>query len=155
MKIKNTVWAVSIMILTFVLSSCTMYKEVTIKDITQVKVINASANSINLEVLAVIDNPNFYDVQIQSGDLKVMLEDSSLGTVNFEDIIIIPGGSQNPHSFPVVLKPEGILSGAVAVFEIMSKNKVKVRIKGTVNVKAMFIDRVVEINTENDVDFSK
>jgi len=155
MTIKNIFISICILSFTMILSSCTMYKEVTIKDITQVRVVDASSSSIKLEVYAVIDNPNFYDVKIEGCDLKVSLEDSNLGTVNFDKEITIPAGSQESHVFPVELKPEGLLSGAVALFKIISKNKVRIKIKGTVNAKAMFIDKVIEINTEKEVDLSK
>ncbi len=154
MKKKHFLY-ILIFSISFGLNSCSTYKDVTIENISDIKITGSSLESVQLDILVQINNPNFYDVNITGYNLEISMENTQLGTVNSNNKITIEGNSNKYHHLPVELKLKGIFSGAIAFFSAFTKEKIKIKITGTVDAKAMMLDRVIDINIEKEVKLSK
>jgi len=135
-----------------IVSSCNMYKPVKVGTIAGIKMNEFSGKELSFKVLIPIENPNSYDLKIVKYDFDVSMNDINLGKVQNEETIIIPANSNEIQELPAKVKLTNLFSGAVALFSVFSNDKIKVKAKGTMEVKAFMISKTVDIDEESEVD---
>ncbi len=135
------------------LSSCTLYKEVEVSEVKNVRFKGFDENGIVAEVTVEITNPNGYQLKAQSASIDVTLNGKHAGTVAFEEEYIIPKKSKNTYTFVL----NGAFSGATGGFlenllNLLINRKATVVGKGYVEGRALGIKRKVDVVFTEEVD---
>ncbi|MFH2096758.1 MAG: LEA type 2 family protein [Bacteroidota bacterium] len=127
-------------------------QEVNVGDLQGMKLNDISKNSISLEFMIPIENPNNFKFKITKVDLEISVNKTNLGKVKRIRKVVVPAKSNDIHDFLVEIQYDKLLSGSVSLFAGVLKNKVDIKLDGYVKVKAfMFISKKIEIHENNPV----
>ena len=82
-----------------ILTSCASFQEIKITNITNFNITKLSAEGIEGEIKAVINNPNSTGFKVFRSKATVMLGDAVLGTAHLKKKVRIPANSNSEHTF--------------------------------------------------------
>lgn len=122
-------WTAALVLL---LSACTRYEQVELKDITNIQVQRMDAQGIAVRVDALVDNPNNYRIQVLDPDVDLYVNDKFIGKGVLDSALVLEKKSTRVYSIPLHADLQGgsllmlLLSGA------LNGNEVKLAAKGTV-----------------------
>ncbi len=86
---RNLYQFVLLLFITFGLSSCGIYQPVQFKGVEDVSVQQFSQTAIVVEVQAIIDNPNGYNITIYDSDLDFMVNGTKFGKAKIDRTITL------------------------------------------------------------------
>lgn len=136
------------------LFSC-IYKEVVIMKLENVFVKQFSSKGIVAEVFMKVKNPNNYDISIVGSDLDIIINGNPVGKAKFSDKIKLPKKSENVHRFIIESNFEKIGSGLLATLaSVLMSQSVKLGVKGDVTAKAMFVQKKIKVDFNENVAYS-
>ncbi|MBT6438928.1 MAG: hypothetical protein HOK72_04420 [Flavobacteriales bacterium] len=135
------------------LNSCGIYKEVEFIGVEDILVKEFSATAIIIEVKAIINNPNGFDITIFDSDLDFIVNGTKLGKARFDDNIILTKKAQEKYSFMIKADMEGLASKVGLLFPILMKGKAKVKVKGDIFVKALGMKKKTPIEFVEEITF--
>ena len=153
MNSLKTLKLFTLIFLTVFLTSC--IKSVEIGKIEKVKVNKISMTGINLEIQIPIKNPNFFDLKLKEVDINLTVNDIELGTIENVSKVVIPAKSDEIITFPIDLKLDNVLSGAIALIAGLSKKNANIKLDGTIKAKALFFTKTIKINKDQKVKLFK
>jgi len=128
-----------------IFSSCNFYEPVTLGDLQGIEFDEVSGLDVKLDLLVPVNNPNSYDITITGYDLDIHLNDVDMGKATSSESFVIPGKSNEVMKFPAEISVQNAITGAIALFSIMSKKKITVKAKGTMSAKAYFLSKTIDI----------
>lgn len=135
------------------LSSCTLYKDVEVSEVKDVRFKGFDEKGIVAEVVVEITNPNGYKLKAQSATIDVTMNGKHAGTVTFDEEYIIPKKSKDTYTFTL----NGAFSGTSGGFldnllNLLINRKATVVGKGYVEGRALGIKRKVDVDFTEEVD---
>ncbi|MFI5149341.1 MAG: LEA type 2 family protein [Bacteroidia bacterium] len=150
---KNIFLFLSILIFT---ASC-KYKEVTLGQISGLKINKITTNGLELELGMKINNPNSYGFSIYRSSFRIKLGGADLGTARIAKRTHIKAHSDEVYTFTIKtsfdkLKEDG-LAGMISLF---SKKNAEIEIKGNLKAgkfllrKKIPVDRKQSTRMENN-----
>lgn len=135
------------------LSSCTLYKEIEVSEVKDVRFKGFDEKGIVAEVVVEITNPNAYKLKAQAGSIDVKLNGKPAGTVAFDQEYIIPKKSKETYTF--------VLKGAFTtnsggfldnLLNLLINRQATVVGNGYVEGRALGIKRKVDVVFTEEVD---
>ena len=127
---------------TLFLTGCFTYEEVTVENVSDVKIKKFSAKSIDVEVALQIKNPNKYKISIVDSDLELFVKNSKIGSATIKENIVLPKKSNKVHRFTIQTTYKQILSGAVpTLIGLIGKKSVELGVKGSIKARAKSISK--------------
>lgn len=138
-----------------VFSSCTFIKPVQITKIKSVQIEKLSVSSAKLNLEIQIENPNPVKITVTDIMLKVKAENELLGTINETDNIIIAPKSHETIKVKLNVSFSNVISKAFKIVKILSGSDAEISLNGTIQTKAFFIKRTIDINEEDVVSLFK
>ncbi|HQY00724.1 MAG: LEA type 2 family protein [Flavobacteriales bacterium] len=135
------------------LTSCLSYKEVVLRDITNVAVERMDAKGIALRVDALLDNPNGYRIHVLDPDVDLYLNEKYIGKGFLDSIVVLQRRTEKVYSVPMHAELKGgsllmlLLSGS------FSGKDVTLGVKGTVVGKAGFLRKRFPFELEEQIQF--
>jgi LEA14-like dessication related protein len=135
------------------LSSCGIYKDVEFVGVDDVSVKEFSATAIIVEVKAVINNPNGFDITIYDSDLDFIVNGTKLGKAKIDETIVLIKKAQNTYTFIVKADTEGLSSKMGLLFPILMTGKAKVKVKGDIFAKALGMKKKAPIEFAEEIAF--
>lgn len=135
------------------LTSCLSYKEVVLRDITNVAVERMDAKGIALRVDALLDNPNGYRIHVLDPDVDLYLNEKYIGKGFLDSIVVLQKRTEQVYSVPMHAELKGgsllmlLLSGS------FSGKDVTLGVKGTVVGKAGFLRKRFPFELEEQIQF--
>ena len=135
------------------LSSCGIYKEVEFIGVEDILVKEFSVTAIIIEVKAIINNPNGFDITIFDSDLDFIVNGTKLGKARFDANIILTKKAQETYTFMIKADMEGLASKVGLLFPILMTGKAKVKVKGDIFVKALGMKKKAPIEFVEEITF--
>ena len=135
------------------LSSCGIYKEVQFKGVKDVSVKEFTTSAIVVEVQAIINNPNGFDITIFDSDLDFIVNGTKLGKAKIADKIVLKKKAQDTYTFVLKADMEDLSSKVGLLLPILLTGKAKVKIKGKVLAKAIGMKKKVPIEFIEEIVF--
>jgi len=129
-------------------TSCISYKQVQLKEIKSVALLNNDIASGKIIAVVTIVNPNNYSIRIKKYDLNAYVNNNDMGKVEVEENIEIPGNSEQDYSLtfkPDISKIMGLLPS------LFLTGVADASIKGTVRVNAFFISKDFNVDLNKRV----
>lgn len=135
--------------------SCNGIQPVELKKVESVKIIQSSAQGIDLEINVVLHNPNFFKCTLTEGDLTIILNKVDLGNAKLLNQVKLPAKSEMSQKFQVhVGVSSALLGGFASFFSILKKNSADVQLKGNIKAKAFGFSKVFPVDETTSIPFS-
>lgn len=87
-----------------VLSACSNFEDLSLRSDPNVKVKGISDGFVELDLIAIIENPNSQSFKVKSADFDIFLNNEKIGRTNMNHKIKIEGNSTQEYVFPVKVK---------------------------------------------------
>jgi LEA14-like dessication related protein len=136
------------------LNSCFEYDDVEYKGFENVKMTNPKDGHMSLSFDLKLNNPNKFKIKIKPSDVTVFIGGKELGQVHLTETLTIAKRTHRTYPIALNVKLSDLFeSGLGSAFEMMSKQKVSLRIKGFVRgsvygiTQKRYIDETQEMET--------
>jgi LEA14-like dessication related protein len=152
MSQRIQVWSFFILVLA-TMTSCEL-QEVDLVELKKVEVERIENEEMFMDVTAVLDNPNSFNIKVKDSDFDLYMENKYIGKANLENTFILESGMQKEYELKVRAQGDRL---NVQLLPIMLSaaltGKVSVRLKGSITGKVLFITRSVNVDVTEDVIF--
>jgi len=139
--------AVSVLI-----TSCFSYEDVEITRIVSTDVKSFSSESVEVEILLQINNPNNYKISITNSDLNLFLNGSEIGKTIIKEKIVIPKKSNEVHRFTVKLNNKDLTANALPfILSAALGRSMRLTVNGYIKVKAKMISKKIPIELTKNI----
>jgi LEA14-like dessication related protein len=146
---KSFVTRLTSLIAILVLSSCSLVKDIKIKELTDVSP-RFENKEILLDAKLHVQNDNFYAVKLKHSDLKISIDDKLIGDVSLADKIVFKRKSDT--IYPLLLKVK-LADGAIfTLLRNAFKEEVTLKIKGTVKGSALGVPKTILVEEVKTID---
>ena len=146
---KSFVTRLTSLVAILILSSCTFFKDIKIKNVTSIS--PAIANkSIVLAADVHLQNENPFAVKLKESNLSVSIDEKAIGDVSLVDKIVIQRKSDT--SYPVKLNVSLADGAMFTLLRNAFKKEVTITIKGTLKGSALGIPKTITINETKTID---
>jgi LEA14-like dessication related protein len=150
---RNLYQFVLLLFITFGLSSCGIYQPVQFKGVEDVSVQQFSQTAIVVEVQAIIDNPNGYNITIYDSDLDFMVNGTKFGKAKIDRTITLKKKAKDTYTFVVKADMQGLSGKMGVLFPILLTGKATVKVKGNVLAKALGLKKKAPIEFVEELSF--
>lgn len=140
-----------IVFFSFVFNACVFIKPVHIAEIKSIQIEKLSVSSAKLELNLEIENPNFVNIKITGIDLDVSIENESLGKINDLEEFEIPANSNEIVKVKLDVSFSNFFAKALKIVKLLSQSDAKVKLSGTIETKAFFINKKIKVDEEDIV----
>lgn len=127
------------------LHSCSIYKEVEVKEVVDVKITEFSEQGIKADVYLSINNPNGYKISMTESHIVLVFEGKTLGEVVLEEPLVIPKKSMTTQVMKVNTAYGDLSSLLGNILSIMFQSEFELQGRGYVKGKALFVARKVPV----------
>lgn len=134
-----------------VLNSCSNFEELTLRSEPDIKVKGINDGLIELDLIAIIENPNSQSFKVKNADFDIYLNDSKIGHSSMKKAIKIEGNSTKEYTFPVKVKlgdenlSLGLLLGG------LFSNSFDLKVKGKVKAGSFLVNQSFPVEWEDQV----
>lgn len=142
----------TILVISFTLTSCFKYEDVVMKEVTNVSVNSFSANNIEIQVDMRIINPNNYKISIVDSDLELFVKNKKVGTSKIKDNIDLPKNSDETHQIVVKTTVEDMIGTAIPVIlSVLFEDSVDLQVKGEIKARAKSLSKSFPVDFKERV----
>ena len=134
----------TVLLASFLLSSCSVYKEVEVHEVPDVQLVEFGADGMDLTIWVDIENPNWYKVHLTETEIEVFLEGKSLGNITLNETLIVPKKSRSVQPMAIHSSISSLDALLGNIFTLLFKEKFEVVGRGYVKGRAFFIVRKVD-----------
>lgn len=154
MSLLKIIQSSFLFLFTLILFSCKSIQPVTVDEIESIHVTSISPQSIQMQIGLKINNPNNTKFTIKESDLNVFINNLDLGKAMVKDKIIIPPNFNQTLFANVETNIAQLLFQALPLISAVNNHELmKVKISGTVKVKAFFITKSYPVELEKEMAF--
>lgn len=142
-----------VIVFVFVLSiSCLDYKPVELIQVTNANLISLSPDGVIIQLEAIINNPNDYDIKLTTKHLNLSINDNQIGIADFTEPVKLIKNSKQDYSVQVkssIPKDGNIDLGTIAISGLTSGLNLK--IQGNIQATAKGISKTIPISISEKV----
>jgi LEA14-like dessication related protein len=132
-------------------SSCSTYDEVELKDITNVEVLRMDGKQVALRVDALVNNPNGFKILVEDPDVDLYLNDRFVGKGLLDSALVLE--RKSTQVYPVYLHAD--LQGGPVLFMLLGgalSGELKLGAKGTVAGRSGMLKKRFPFELEETID---
>jgi LEA14-like dessication related protein len=132
-------------------SSCSTYDEVELKDITNVEVLRMDGKQVALRVDALVNNPNGFKIHVEDPDVDLYLNDRFVGKGLLDSALVLE--RKSTQVYPVYLHAD--LQGGPVLFMLLGgalSGELKLGAKGTVAGRSGMLKKRFHFELEETID---
>lgn len=148
---KRVINLISLVIVVFILSGCSIYKSVDIGDVNNVNFKGMNDNKVILNLKVPISNPNGYKIKIKSMDLDLKINGSYIGKMTIENDIVIPPKSDEVQEFPVIIIVRNPLASMATMYKMRKSKSFDMEMEGDIKVKALIRSKTIKVSEKQRV----
>ncbi|MBX9852019.1 MAG: hypothetical protein K2X86_09700 [Cytophagaceae bacterium] len=145
-KLFNSFWVLFFPL--FVTSCVTSYKQVEVQEVQNVKLLNMTDSTADLEVTMKITNPNKYDIKVKDYDLEAFINKKPVGKVKLADNVKMKRKSED--TYVMILNAD--MTRVNKLLPTMAfTDKALIGLKGNLKVRARGINKKIDIDLTEKV----
>ena len=145
-KLINYCWALFFPLM--VTSCVTSYKEVELREVQNIKMLNLTDSTADLEVTVKIANPNKYNISVKDYDLEAYINKKPVGKVKLNDKVIMKKKSEDLYT--IILNAD--MTRVNKLLPTMAfTDKALIGLKGNLKVRARGINKKIDIDLTEKV----
>lgn len=150
MQSLNSLKLLLVISLSLTFFSC--IKELEVKEVAYLNVVELNADKITLELGLKIENPNGFRIGATESDLDLFVGNKKLGKAYITENVIIPRKSEQVHKFYLEAKPDELFSGIGALLGgLFTQGTTSVTIKGYVIGRASFLKKRINVDVTEKI----
>lgn len=130
-------------------SSCSFFKDIKIKELTDVSP-RFENKEILLDAKLQVQNDNFYAVKLKHSDLKISIDDKVIGDVTLAEKVVFKRKSD--IVYPLLLKVELADGAMFTLLRNAFKKEVTLKIQGTVKGSALGVPKTILVEEVKTID---
>ena len=135
--------------------SCTLYNDVEVLEVQDVRVKEFSDKVIVAEVDLLIDNPNWYKVKLTKSEIDLAINGKDVGQMGLGEKLTIPKKTKSTHTVLIEADYEVLQTNFLQNFLTLLFNpEVKLKADGYITGRALFVSKKVPVLIEEDIDAS-
>ena len=149
----NNVQFIAALFLALTLSSCIDYEDVELVEVNNAEMLSLSPEGAVFKIVATVNNPNDYNINLVTKDVKVYINDNLLGTANFKNKVKLEKKSNQQYEVIVVssIPPDGNIDiGTITASALFSG--VRVKVEGDVKATAKGLSKTIPISFTEKVE---
>lgn len=151
---KPILWLLSVSALVTGLSGCTVFREVEMVGVQDIRVKEFSSSGIRLEADMQLRNPNGYKVKMTRADLDLSANRKYVGKVVLDKTLVLPRKFDGIHTIHFSVAQEKLSLEFIAqMFMIGLAGQADLEIEGHVRGKGMGISKKVPVKHREMVKF--
>lgn len=129
-------------------------QDVELIGVKKAEVKRVTSKFVELDLWLHIDNPNSFEIQITETDLIAFFDTLKIGEARLMEPFEIPANANDEFHCPIHADFDSEFAGKLGSFvKLALSGPIKIRIKGDITGKALFISRKMEIDLEEKIDF--
>jgi LEA14-like dessication related protein len=142
----------SLLMLSLALSSCTLYKDVEVVHVGEIRVTEMGQDGVKAEIDLTLSNPNSFNVKLVDSDIDVWVNNAPIGKVRLAENLLINKKSNEPLVLKLMssyddLSPDFLATALSLIFARNAQFKAEGYIKG----KALLIGKKVDVQVDQEV----
>jgi len=144
---------VLLVIITVTAFSCISYEPVELIEFNDAELISLSPNGAVFKLQATVNNPNDYNINLETKDLKLYINDSFLGVANFKEKVKLQKNSTQKYEVTVVssIPSDGNIDiGTITASALFTGLKIKV--EGDVRATAKGLSKTIAVSFTEKVE---
>ena len=129
-------------------SGCIGYQEIRVVKIKDVSYqdFDIRARTLKLDIVATVDNPNFYNVRLTNADMVLRHNDRILGNVTQLEKIELEGKKEKDYTIRIAIEMKDVFSNVMGIYRLFTNNPKELNLSGTVHVKAFMRSKTYQID---------
>ena len=148
---KNLILPFSILVLTFLLTSCHSPKVPEYRTFKNFTIEKPGFASTTLKMDLVYFNPNDFGLNLNSTDLDIFIDSNYLGKTVQENVVAIPRRAEFTIPIKIDLDMKNLLKNS---FVTLFNNEVTIKIIGSIRVGKLNVFKTFPVNYEGKQHFS-
>ena len=134
------------------LFSCIEYKDVVVKDVSDINVKSLTTDKVEIEFKMLIDNPNKYQISVVDSDLELFIKNDKIGSAKIKKKIVLPKNSTHNHTVVIETGLADMLSGALPVLlGLMFDKSIELQVKGEIRARAKSLSKSFPVDFKERV----
>lgn len=135
------------------MSSCTMYQDVEVLEVNDVRVTEFSNEVIRAEVDLKVKNPNWYAIRLTKSEVDLTVNENELGKLNLGEKVKLAPKAVSYNTLKVEADYEDISGNFLQnMLGLIFKPKIDFKAEGYIKAKALIFGKKVPIKIEEQVD---
>lgn len=135
-------------------SSCNFIQDVELVGVKKAQVKRVTSRFVELDLWLHIDNPNSFKIDITNTDLEAYFDTLKIGKASLMKSFEIPAEASGEFHVPIHAEFDEGFAGQLGSFvKIALSGPITIRIKGDITGKALFLNKTMEIDLEEKIDF--
>lgn len=135
------------------LYSCIKYKEVEVKEVSNVRIKKMTTEKIEIELTMKISNPNNYKISVVDSDLELYVKNKKIGATNIKEKIVLPKKSEEHHKIVIETGLADMLTGAIPVLVgLVFDRSIELEINGNIKARAKSLSKTFPVNFKDRVE---
>jgi LEA14-like dessication related protein len=130
-----------LVMLVMTIPSCTVYKEVEVQEVLEVKVLEFDNDGADCEIYMTVSNPNGYKIRLTESEVDLYFEGKFLGRVELLEEMILPKKSVSTVKMKCLADYESLQSVMGNIITILFKSEYVMEGKGFVRGKALMVSK--------------
>lgn len=135
----------SLLIVVSLLSSCMVYKDVEVKEVLDLRVLEFNSNGVECEIFLSVFNPNGYKITLTESQINLLFEGMQLGEVHLKEKLVIPKKAQSTIALKCEAKLENLEALTGNVISLLFKSEYLMEGNGHIRGKAMLVSKRVPV----------
>ena len=139
-------FAIVLLFLPMLLSSCVKYESVEIISVKDVTYREFKDNVLRLDITATINNPNMFKVKVKDAAMVLKFKDDEIGSVTQVEQIEIDSRAQKDYKIQAAVKMKDLTSGLLAGYRLLMNESKHLNLSGTMHVKSFLYSKTLQID---------
>jgi LEA14-like dessication related protein len=135
----------ALLIVASFLSSCTVYKDVEVKEVLDFKVTEFRSDGAECEIFLTVLNPNGYKITLTESQINMVFEGKPLGEVHLKEKLVIPKKSQSTISLKCTAQFASLSELTGDLLSLLFKTEYVMEGSGHIKGRVMLMSKKVPI----------
>jgi LEA14-like dessication related protein len=135
----------ALLLVVSILTSCTVYKDVEVKEVLDFKVIEFRSDGAECEIFLTVYNPNGYKITLTESQINMVFEGKPLGEVHLKEKLVIPKKSQSTISLKCTAQFASLSALTGDLLSLLFKTEYVMEGSGHIKGKALLVSKKVPI----------
>ncbi|MFO7829267.1 MAG: LEA type 2 family protein [Bacteroidales bacterium] len=151
MKKQFRLHLINIIIISFIFSGCSSFKDIEIGEIENVEFKGLYNNLAGLELTIPVSNPNNFKINIIDMNLDISINGKHLGKMTNLQKVVIPSRSEGSLIFPLQVELSNMLSGVLSLYKLRNTKNFEVQINGSIKARSFLHFKTIDVNEKHMV----
>ena len=137
-----------LLVVAVIISGCIGYQEIKVVGIKDVAYqdFDIRNRTVKLEIIATVNNPNFFNVKITDANMVLRLQERVLGNVTQVEMIELEGRTEKDYSIRIAIEMKDMLANVMSIYRVFTNDPKNLNLTGTVHVRSFMYSKTYQVD---------